>query len=139
MQAEVNAKLPIVEGRFGVALGASYGKFGYEYGNSERDLSLSIAAQWRPTDSIEVIPFYDRYEATRAEAFPLVFVDGPREVGKTTLTTYRWRNRPPHFPCWPLAEEKQGLHANYRSPWTLGLVAALKKVDWLSTGFCHGC
>jgi len=75
--AEVNAKLPIVDGRFGLALGASYGKFAYEYGNSERDLSLSVAAQWRPTDSIEVIPFYDRYEATRAEAFPLIFVDGP--------------------------------------------------------------
>jgi len=75
--AEVNAKLPIVEGRFGLVLGASYGKFAYEYGNSEKDLSLSIAAQWRPTDRIEIIPFYDRYEATSAEAFPLIFVDGP--------------------------------------------------------------
>jgi len=74
---ELNAKLPIVEGRFGVALGASYGKFAYEYGNSEKDLSLSIAAQWRPTDRIEIIPFYDRYEARSAEAFPLIFVDGP--------------------------------------------------------------
>jgi len=75
--AEVNAKLPIVEGRLGLVLGASYGKFAYEYGNSEKDLSLSIAAQWRPTDRIEIIPFYDRYEATSAEAFPLIFVDGP--------------------------------------------------------------
>jgi iron complex outermembrane receptor protein len=76
--AEVNAKLPIVEGRFGVALGASYGKFGYEYGNSEKDLSLSIAAQWRPTDKIEIIPFYDRYEARDAEAFPLIFMGVPQ-------------------------------------------------------------
>src|SRR5688572_15728563 len=67
-QAEVNAKIPIVEGRFGLALGASYQKFAFEYGNSERDLSLSIAAQWRPTDRIEIIPFYDRYEVTRSEA-----------------------------------------------------------------------
>ncbi|HEY0646356.1 TonB-dependent receptor domain-containing protein [Phenylobacterium sp.] len=73
---EVNAKLPLVEGKLGLALGASYQKFAFEYGNSERDLSLSIAAQWRPTDRIEIIPFYDRYEATSSEAVPLIFVSG---------------------------------------------------------------
>ena len=77
-QAEVNAKVPIVEGKFGLALGASFQKFAFEYGNSEHDLSLSIAAQWRPTDRVEIIPFYDRYEVTRSEAVPLVFVDGAR-------------------------------------------------------------
>lgn len=73
---EINAKLPIVPGTFGLALGASYQRFGFEYGNSERDLSLSVAAQWRPTEGIEIIPFYDRYEVTRSEAVPLVFVGG---------------------------------------------------------------
>jgi len=75
--AEVNAKLPLLEGRFGVALGAGFTKFGYEYGNSERDLSLSVAGQWRPSDRLEIIPFYDRYQVTSAEAPPLIFVDGP--------------------------------------------------------------
>jgi len=75
--AEINAKLPIVEGRFGIALGASISKYAYEYGNSERDLSLSIAAQWRPVDGVEIIPFYDRYAVASAEALPLIFVDGP--------------------------------------------------------------
>ncbi|TAJ69530.1 MAG: TonB-dependent receptor [Phenylobacterium sp.] len=75
--AEVNAKLPLVEGRFGLALGASVSKYAYEYGNSERDVSLSAAAQWRPVDGLEIVPFYDRYAVTRAEALPLIFVDGP--------------------------------------------------------------
>lgn len=74
--AEVNAKLPVVAGRFGLALGASYGQFGSEYGNSEKDLTLSLAAQWRPTDRIEIIPFLDRFEVKDSEAFPLIFVDG---------------------------------------------------------------
>ena len=75
--AELDAKLPIVKGRFGVALGASLAKFAYDAGNDERDLSLSIAAQWRPTDRLEIIPFYDRYQASGGEAQPLIFVDGP--------------------------------------------------------------
>lgn len=76
-QAEVNAKLPVVKGRFGVALGASVQRFGFEYGNSEMNYSLSAAAHWRPADGVEVIPFYDRFEVRDSEALPLIFVNGP--------------------------------------------------------------
>lgn len=75
--AEVDVKLPLVAGRFGIALGASVQKYAFEYGNSETDISLSVAARWRPTDRIEIIPFYDRYEVKGSEALPLIFVDGP--------------------------------------------------------------
>lgn len=75
--AELNAKVPLVDGRFGLAFGGSYSKYGYEHGNSEIDVSLSVAAQWRPADWLEIIPFYDLYDVKSAEAQPLIFVGGP--------------------------------------------------------------
>ena len=75
--AEVNAKLPLIEGRLGVAVGASVQKFAFEAGQSEMDYSLSFAAHWRPAPGVEIIPFYDRYEVEKSEAQPLIFVSGP--------------------------------------------------------------
>jgi iron complex outermembrane receptor protein len=116
--AEVNAKIPVIESRLGVALGASFTKAGSEYGNSERDLSLSVAAQWRPTDWLEIIPFYDRFQVKSAEALPLIFVDGP--------------HLPPHF--------KRGRF--FGQDWTdgenvgtnYGVVATASRSGWILKG-----
>jgi iron complex outermembrane receptor protein len=73
---EVDAKLPIAPGRFGLALGGSWGRFTFETGADEVDTSVSVAAQWRPTEGVEIIPFFGRTEIRNSEAGPTIFVGG---------------------------------------------------------------
>jgi iron complex outermembrane receptor protein len=72
---EVNAKLPMGE-RFGLAVGGAINNTAFEIGNSERFRSVAVAAQWRPVDGVEIIPFFDHVDVSDSEAQPLVFVSG---------------------------------------------------------------
>jgi iron complex outermembrane receptor protein len=56
--AEVDALLPIVRDRFGVAAGAAFYNDRFEWGGSNRSNALAIVPRWRPTGNIEVMPFY---------------------------------------------------------------------------------
>jgi iron complex outermembrane receptor protein len=111
--AEVDAKLPLVPGRFGVALGAAYTAPRFESGVTERDVALSVAAQWRPTDRIEIIPFFGRTETRDSEAAPLFFVGGPYlppRVKRGRFTGQDWA-------------DNEGVGTNYGLVSTIGLAA----------------
>jgi iron complex outermembrane receptor protein len=69
---EVDALLPIVRDRLGVAAGAAFYNDRFEWGGSNRSNALAIVPRWRPTEHIEVMPFYSRVHFSDEEPRPLV-------------------------------------------------------------------
>jgi iron complex outermembrane receptor protein len=91
--AEVEVELPIVPGRFGIAGGVSVFQDAYESGADEHGWVVSVAPRWRPSESIEIIPFYSRVTVKDSEAAPLVFVSGahlPPEVERDHFYGQSW-------------------------------------------------
>lgn len=74
---DLEAEVPIVAGQFGIAGGVSYFEDAFESGVDERGWSLAVAPRWRPSESVEIIPFYSRTTIEDNEAQPLIFVGGP--------------------------------------------------------------
>jgi iron complex outermembrane recepter protein len=74
--AEVEMEVPIVPGRFGIAGGVSLFKDAYESGADEHGWVIAVAPRWRPSESVEIIPFYSRVTVEDSEAAPLIFVSG---------------------------------------------------------------
>ncbi len=74
---EVDTKLPIVAGKFGVAAGVGYYHDHSGWGGVNRAWSTAVIPRWRPTENIEVMPFYSRIYFDREESEPLmVTADG---------------------------------------------------------------
>ncbi|MGX7953236.1 TonB-dependent receptor domain-containing protein [Tsuneonella sp. HG249] len=74
-RAEVDAQLPI-SGTFGVAGGVGFNDAENPYGGDQRILDAAIIARWRPTDAVEVIPFWSMKAERGGEAQPIIFTDG---------------------------------------------------------------
>jgi iron complex outermembrane recepter protein len=72
---EIDAQLPIVPGRLGLA--ADIGLYADELpaGNNGYFVSQAAALRWRPADEIEIIPFWSRIDGIDREAAP-IFVAG---------------------------------------------------------------
>jgi len=90
---DVETELPIVAGQLGVAGGVSYFEDAFESGSDERGWSVAAAPRWRPSESIEIIPFYSRTAIEDSEAQPLVFVAGaylPPEVERNHFYGQSW-------------------------------------------------
>ena len=90
---DLEAELPLVAGQFGIAGGLSYFEDAFEAGNDERGWSVAVAPRWRPSESIEIIPFYSRTTIEDNEAQPLVFVAGaylPPEVKRDYFYGQTW-------------------------------------------------
>jgi iron complex outermembrane recepter protein len=91
--AEVEVEVPIVPERFGVAGGFSLFEDAFESGADERGWAVAVAPRWRPTQSIEIIPFYSRVTINDSEADPRVFVAGaylPPEVERNHFYGQSW-------------------------------------------------
>jgi len=74
---EVDAQLPILPDRLSVAAG-----FGYRYeenfpGEDGRILQGGAVLRWRPSDGIEIRPFYGRIETRGDRDLPSIFTGGP--------------------------------------------------------------
>jgi iron complex outermembrane receptor protein len=74
---DLETEVPIVAGKFGIAGGVSYFEDAFESGTDERGWSVAAAPRWRPSESVEIIPFYSRTTIEDSEAQPLIFVAGP--------------------------------------------------------------
>ena len=74
---DIETQMPLIAGKLGIAGGVSYFEDAFESGSDERGWSVAAAPRWRPTESIEIIPFYSRTTIEDSEAQPLIFVDGP--------------------------------------------------------------
>ena len=74
---DIETQMPLIAGKLGIAGGVSYFEDAFESGSDERGWSVAAAPRWRPTESIEIIPFYSRTTIEDSEAQPLIFVSGP--------------------------------------------------------------
>lgn len=77
MALNVDAQLPILRDRLGVAAGISYRYEENFPGEVSRMLQAGGVLQWRPSDGIEVSPFYSRAHLMDDLDFGSIFVAGP--------------------------------------------------------------
>ena len=75
-RAEIDAQLPITE-TLGVAAGVGLNKEEQYYGGSRRVITAAGVARWRPTDNVEVIPFWSMQDTNGDEGQPIIFNAGP--------------------------------------------------------------
>lgn len=74
--AELDVQLPLVPDELGIAGGVSFFEQAYDAGNDESGWTVAIVPRWRPTESVEIIPFFGRVTIKDSEAEPLIFVSG---------------------------------------------------------------
>lgn len=73
---EVDAQLPVDGRRLGVAFGASYAHEEYYDGADAGYFRAAIIPRWRPTDSVEIIPFWSTTIGKNEEIAPTVVAAG---------------------------------------------------------------
>lgn len=74
---DVDAQLPIVPDRLSVAAGFTYRYEENFPGEDGRQLQAGGVLRWRPSDRIEVRPFYGRIEVMDDRDIPSIFSGGP--------------------------------------------------------------
>lgn len=74
---ELDAQLPLVSGRFGVAVGGSYAHEEYYDGSDARFGSFALVPRWRPFDGVELRAFYSFSASRDEEVAPLILTAGP--------------------------------------------------------------
>ena len=74
--AELDAKVPLVEGKLGVALGVGVYREQEHFGGAPKYESVAILPRWRPADDVEIIPFWSRIDLYNREAAPLYTPEG---------------------------------------------------------------
>ncbi len=76
-KAEVDAHLPIIPGKLGVVIGAGGGYDTYSYGGDTSSWAASMLLHWRPTENLELIPFWSRSEKYNWESVAFTAMAGP--------------------------------------------------------------
>ena len=74
-RGEVDAQLP-VSATLGIAAGVGLNQQELVYGGDQRLLTAGLAARWRPTQNIEIIPFWGMQQEDSQEAQPIIYSDG---------------------------------------------------------------
>jgi iron complex outermembrane receptor protein len=74
---ELDAQLPLVTGRLGLAAGASYAHEEYYDGSDARFGSFALVPRWRPVDGVELRAFYSFSASRDEEVAPLILTAGP--------------------------------------------------------------
>jgi iron complex outermembrane receptor protein len=116
-RVEIDAQLPVNE-TFGIAGGVGINKEELNYGGQRRVLSAAAIARWRPTDNLEIIPFWSAQDESGAEAQPIIFTGG-------AYLPPRFERRRYFGPEWA---ENEGQDFNY------GLLTTLSLGDWTLRG-----
>jgi iron complex outermembrane recepter protein len=91
--AEVDAKLPLIRERFGIAAGFGLYRDHFEWGGSNRAHTFAIIPRWRPTKDIELIPFYSRVVFDEEEPQPLLLTangEPPPKIRREHYFGQRW-------------------------------------------------
>lgn len=90
---EVDALLPIVRDRFGIAAGAGFYDDRFEWGGSTRSHTIAVIPRWRPTDHIEVMPFFSQVHFYDEEPRPIVLTANglpPPHIRRDHYYGQRW-------------------------------------------------
>jgi iron complex outermembrane receptor protein len=70
--AEVDAQIPIVRERLGVATGVGVYRDGFPWGGKNEAVSFAIVPRWNPTPDTELRPFFSRVDFRAEEPEPLM-------------------------------------------------------------------
>jgi iron complex outermembrane receptor protein len=74
---ELDAKIPLLPQRFGIAAGVSYGHEEYYDGADAHYWRAAIIPRWRPTEHIEILPFWGITRGRDEEVAPTIVTSGP--------------------------------------------------------------
>jgi iron complex outermembrane receptor protein len=116
-RAEVDAQLP-VSATLGLAGGVGLSELGLYHGGEQRVLTAAAIARWRPSQDVEIIPFWSSQEEDGGEAQPIIFTGG-------SYLPPRIERRRYFGPEWA---QNEGQDVNY------GLLATLSAGDWTLRG-----
>ncbi|UHQ23696.1 TonB-dependent receptor [Lysobacter sp. 5GHs7-4] len=90
---ELDAKLPIAEGVFGVAANLSWAREEYYDGADARYLRAAVVPRWRPSEHVEVLPFWSISRGRDEEVAPVIVTAGnylPPKVQRRRHFGQRW-------------------------------------------------
>jgi iron complex outermembrane receptor protein len=90
---EVDAQLPISGRRLGVALGASYAHEEYYDGSDAHYSRFAVIPRWRPSDRVEIIPFWSMTIGKDEQVAPTVIAGGdyvPPEASRRRYFGQDW-------------------------------------------------
>ncbi len=74
---EVDSQIPLIPGQLSMSLGGKWKHIEEHNGTDAEDWSAAAILRWRPTDSIEIIPFLGRAVRADWESSPWIFAQGP--------------------------------------------------------------
>lgn len=113
--AEIDAQLPITE-TLGVAAGVGINSEEIYYGGDRRVVTAAAVVRWRPSENLEVIPFWMLQDTRDEEAQPIIYTAG-------AYLPARMERRRYFGPDWARNESQgfnYGLITNWRSgDWTV--------------------
>lgn len=75
VRLELDGQLPVNE-QLGLAGGIGYNREEFYYGGSRQVISAAIIPRWRPTDGVEIMPFWSVADSSGGEAQPLIRTEG---------------------------------------------------------------
>ena len=93
MAFELDAQLPVSGERFGIALGADLYESGFAWGGESRSTQFAIIPRWRPTENIELVPFYSQSIFSREEPQQLMLTTQgalPPKYGREDYFGQKW-------------------------------------------------
>lgn len=91
--AEIDAKIPLVRDRFGIAAGIGVYHDCFEWGACNNASSFAVIPRWRPADGIEIIPFYSQVAFGDEEPDPLLIPangEPPARIRRNHFYGQRW-------------------------------------------------
>jgi len=116
-RAEVDAQLPVSD-TLGIAGGIGFNDAENHYGGDQSIFTAAAIARWRPTDDLEIVPFWSMKRERGAEASPIIFTAGPFLPPEIERRRY-------FGPEWA---RNEGEDVNY------GLLATFAMGDWTLRG-----
>jgi iron complex outermembrane receptor protein len=90
---EIDAKVPLVPNRLGVAAGVSFADEEYYDGSDARYWRAAIVPRWRPSESVEVMPFWSVIRGRDEEVAPTIITAGsylPPEIERRRYFGQWW-------------------------------------------------
>lgn len=93
---EVDAKIPLVSGRWGLAAGLSHGLEEYYDGSAATYTRAALIPRWRPSEHVEVLPFVAITQGRDEEAAPSIRTSGdflPPEVRRRHYFGQPWTQK----------------------------------------------
>lgn len=116
-RAEVDAQLPVTT-TLGLAGGVGINHAGLYHGGMQRVTTAAAIARWRPTDGVEVVPFWSMQQERGGEAQPIIFTAGaylPPQIERRRYFGPQWAQ-------------------NSGDDFNLGVLATARSGDWTLRG-----